>query len=592
MTDFEPSPRATKRRRTGTYATRRRTLASSPTKATDEPPQSSRTSRQGTKNAKDTEQTSDIGDEVEEEEQPVTQQFGTPEEEEQSDGATLRTGRRGRKSTQEQTLDSRPKTKRKVKNSLEVDLETQQPTEEEGNTISKPASGRQRRSLRRNDPLANEQSRRKIGSRNLADAPPSVSSPQPKGILTPSRHGRGQRTGARKSVVFDDEIGIVDDEGDDQVEEQLGFKDIDSSVKKRKQDAASRATEDGEDEIFEDATEYPETGFDSDVIGDEDEVSMWDDDMATTTSLVPVPQAIEDEDPLLTQLKVQVLSRVTNCSHAPKSQSSHVPPYLSSQYKSLHSLLAATVTAGESNSLLLLGSRGSGKTLLVETALSDLQGGSNAEDFHVVRLNGFFQTDDKLALREIWRQLGREMAVPEDETGEVSSYADTMASLLSLLSHPEEFGDPDGDAAVHVDDDTTNGRQQNKKTSKSVVFILDEFDLFTTHPRQTLLYNLLDIAQAKKAPIAVVGCSTRMDVVECLEKRVKSRFSHRWLHIPAAKSLLAFQETVISILSLAVDGKDALGVPADELAIREAWNKTIKVSFVTYLVLGGKAFVN
>jgi len=31
-----------------------------------------------------------------------------------------------------------------------------------------------------------------------------------------------------------------------------------------------------------------------------------------------------------------------------------------------------------------------------------------------VRLNGFIHTDDKLALREIWRQLGKEMEV-EDE---------------------------------------------------------------------------------------------------------------------------------------------------------------------------------
>ena len=36
------------------------------------------------------------------------------------------------------------------------------------------------------------------------------------------------------------------------------------------------------------------------------------------------------------------------------------------------------------------------------------------DQFHVVRLNGFIHTDDKLALREIWRQLGKEMEV-EDE---------------------------------------------------------------------------------------------------------------------------------------------------------------------------------
>lgn len=36
------------------------------------------------------------------------------------------------------------------------------------------------------------------------------------------------------------------------------------------------------------------------------------------------------------------------------------------------------------------------------------------EKFHVVRLNGFIHTDDKLALKDIWRQLGREMEVDDD----------------------------------------------------------------------------------------------------------------------------------------------------------------------------------
>ena len=81
---------------------------------------------------------------------------------------------------------------------------------------------------------------------------------------------------------------------------------------------------------------------------------------------------------------------------------------------------------------------------------------------------------------------------------------------------------------------------ENDQTAKSVIFVLDEFDLFTSHPRQTLLYNLFDIAQARKAPIAVLGLTTKIDVVDRLEKRVKSRFSHRYVHLPLPRSLLAF----------------------------------------------------
>ena len=46
--------------------------------------------------------------------------------------------------------------------------------------------------------------------------------------------------------------------------------------------------------------------------------------------------------------------------------------------------------------------------------------------------------------------------------------------------------------------------------SKSVVFVLDEFDLFAQHHNQTLLYNLFDVAQSAQAPICVVGLTTRL----------------------------------------------------------------------------------
>lgn len=44
------------------------------------------------------------------------------------------------------------------------------------------------------------------------------------------------------------------------------------------------------------------------------------------------------------------------------------------------------------------------------------------KEFHVVRLNGFIHTDDKLALKEIWRQLGKEMDVEDDLLNRVSTF--------------------------------------------------------------------------------------------------------------------------------------------------------------------------
>lgn len=113
-----------------------------------------------------------------------------------------------------------------------------------------------------------------------------------------------------------------------------------------------------------------------------------------------------------------------------------------------------------------------------------------------------------------------------------------MASFLALLSHPSEI--LGADAGV---------------TSQSIIFIIDEFDMFAAHPRQTLLYNLFDVAQSRKAPIAVLGCTTRLNVVEMLEKRVKSRFSHRYVYLTLPKSLPAYWQ--VCRQGLIVDRRDA-----------------------------------
>ncbi|KAF2207684.1 hypothetical protein CERZMDRAFT_122646 [Cercospora zeae-maydis SCOH1-5] len=216
---------------------------------------------------------------------------------------------------------------------------------------------------------------------------------------------------------------------------------------------------------------------------------------------------------------------------------------LDDEYAKVANVIVQTITAGESNSMLLIGPRGSGKTAMVDQIVRE-QSKTHGDDFHVVRLNGFIHTDDKIALRDIWRQLGKEMEIDEDEAVS-KNYADTMTRLLALLSHPAENG------------------IETEQVTKSVIFILGEFELFAGHPRQTLLYNLFDIAQSRKAPIAVVGLTTRIDVVESLEKRVKSRFSHRYVYLSLPKSLTAFEQIC----------RPAIAIQPDELTDDE--KKTI-----------------
>ncbi len=250
---------------------------------------------------------------------------------------------------------------------------------------------------------------------------------------------------------------------------------------------------------------------------------------------------------------------------------------LNDEYKSVYQLIEHTITAGEGNSMLIIGARGSGKTTLVNKVLSEVSK-DNSGDYHVVRLSGFIHTDDKIALREIWRQLGKEMDVEDDGSGPGKNYADTLTTLLALLSHPSEH------TGEHTD-----------QVAKAVIFVMDEFDLFAQHPRQTLLYNLFDIAQSRKAPIAVLGLTTRIDVTDSLEKRVKSRFSHRYVHLSLAKTFTAFQDVCKACLlvqsdQLNIEERGILeggtkGTPAKknktnkEQDVLTEWNANIEVSF-------------
>ncbi|RMZ73324.1 origin recognition complex subunit 4 [Pyrenophora seminiperda CCB06] len=282
-------------------------------------------------------------------------------------------------------------------------------------------------------------------------------------------------------------------------------------------------------------------------------------------------------------LKTIVVERITNRRPSPLVG-------LDEEYQSVHQLVEQTITAGEGNSMLVIGARGSGKTALVNKVLAEVSK-ENGGQYHVVRLNGFVHTDDKIALREIWRQLGKEMDIEEDGSGPGKNYADTLATLLALLSHPSE-----------------QTGQVTDEVAKAVIFVMDEFDLFAQHPRQTLLYNLFDIAQSRKAPIAVLGLTTRIDVTNSLEKRVKSRFSHRYVHLKLATTFTAFQEICKACLllhpeQLSVEERGILegGVkdttPAKKTKRNEAtpsaltqWNTNITVSHLSLLL--HKQFTN
>lgn len=88
---------------------------------------------------------------------------------------------------------------------------------------------------------------------------------------------------------------------------------------------------------------------------------------------------------------------------------------------------------------------------------------------------------------------------------------------------------------------------------KFIVFVLEDLDIFASHPQQNLLYCLFEMALA--LPVFILGSTCRIDVLELLEKRVKSRFSQNILYLPMPATFSDFLSRID--INLTADLSDA-----------------------------------
>ncbi|PVU94112.1 hypothetical protein BB561_002790 [Smittium simulii] len=200
---------------------------------------------------------------------------------------------------------------------------------------------------------------------------------------------------------------------------------------------------------------------------------------------------------------------------------------LDKPYKTLYDTIERTIRYGESNSTILVGPRGSGKTSLVKKVLYDLNK-ELSDSYFLLKLSGLVHINDRVALKSIASQLNQNMSLEDNAN---RSAAEWMNFLISIF-------------------------QNGDKSSKPVVFILENFELFALQPKQLLLYTLFDIAQSRQAPVVVIGVTSRLNVVDLLEKRVKSRFSHRLINVPLISNIEEFFMIAHNNLLLPFNGQD------------------------------------
>ncbi|XP_010232145.1 origin of replication complex subunit 4 isoform X1 [Brachypodium distachyon] len=142
---------------------------------------------------------------------------------------------------------------------------------------------------------------------------------------------------------------------------------------------------------------------------------------------------------------------------------------------------------------------------VLDMVLEDLKK-EHPDAISVIRLNGMLHSDDNCAMKDIARQLCLQH---ELSFSKMASSDDNTEFMIDML---RECG------LAH----------------KTVIFILEEFDLFA-QGKQRLLYSLLDAMQSLTSQAVVIGMSCRLDADQLLEKRVRSRFSHRkLLFIPSS----------------------------------------------------------
>lgn len=178
-------------------------------------------------------------------------------------------------------------------------------------------------------------------------------------------------------------------------------------------------------------------------------------------------------------------------------------------FSELYGVLSGTFHSSVNNAALLLGPKGSGKHVVLQGVLSKLRGESLGRGFVVVRLHGKLHLDDTSAMREIVNQLCQHHAIEPLKAN--SDFHANLAFLLEILSI--------GSQKLHP-----------------IFFVLEEFEEFTRRNKQTLLYNLADLLQSGRAQMAIVGITKQMDVYEKLEKRIRSRMSHRRIIVGTNKS--------------------------------------------------------
>lgn len=249
---------------------------------------------------------------------------------------------------------------------------------------------------------------------------------------------------------------------------------------------------------------------------------------------------VEPLDPEFTRFKHYLLRHLYQTLPAEETK---LFSYLHDAQQEIDRILKQAIVQKESHSSILVGPRGSYKTFLLRHEIA-LLSQKYDQQFITIKLNGFIHSE-QTAINGIATQLEQQLLKLRGRLKNLNETTDISSGSLT-----EVF-----EKILRLLDSTSVGQHHNSTpnsatTKITVVFIFDEIDTFAGPVRQTLLYNLFDMVEHARVPVCIFGCTTKLNILEYLEKRVKSRFSQRILYMPQIENLHQFAETVDEMLSV------------------------------------------
>ncbi|PXF45701.1 Origin of replication complex subunit 4 [Gracilariopsis chorda] len=171
-------------------------------------------------------------------------------------------------------------------------------------------------------------------------------------------------------------------------------------------------------------------------------------------------------------------------------------------------------------SVLLSGAHGSGKALLTRHALRALR--RHHPRLTCITLHGLLHSTPIRA----WRHVAAALQPRQQQHLRTAP----VEHCLAVIAHE---------------------LQQFRAAHNAILFVLHHFDAFVTSSQpsaQTVLYSLLNFLQDVTLRAACIATTSAVDVTDALEKRVKSRFTHRHIVLPLPRSATHLLPTVSQAL--------------------------------------------